>query len=221
MRCGRCRRWASSWPWGWASLLPALDRALAGPSGESLSLAFSGGPSAARSLLSAIATSLISVTGLVFSLTVVALQLSSSQYSPRLLRTFVGDRVVQLTLAQLVLTFVYSLTVLRSIRTSNESRGQVAFVPGVAVTVAYALTLVSVLALVLFLGHLARALRVETMLREVHQEATAVIDRVLGSRDGDETAARAAGRGCRRPPPRSRSRPRAAASSPPSTRTCW
>lgn len=176
--------------------LPALDRALGlGTGQQSLAILFSGGPSAARGLLSAIATALISVTGLVFSLTVVALQLSSSQYSPRLLQTFVTDRVVQLTLAQLVLTFVYSLTVLRTIRTSNESAGEVAFVPGISITVASVLTLVSVVALVLFLAHLSRALRVDSLLRDVHREAIAGVARVLrdGGDDGNEDGGDATG----------------------------
>jgi uncharacterized membrane protein len=167
--------------------LPALDRALGLATGsQPLALVFSGGPSAARALLSAIATALISVTGLVFSLTVVALQLSSSQYSPRLLQTFVTDRVVQLTLTQLVLTFVYSLTVLRTVRSAADSPGEASFVPGISVTVATVLTLASVVALVLFLGHLSRALRVDTMLRDVHQEATAAVGRVLGDRDDQD-----------------------------------
>jgi uncharacterized membrane protein len=144
-----------------------------------LTFVFGGGPSAARDLLAAIAGSLISVTGLIFSLTVVAFQLGSSQYSPRLLQTFATDRVVQLTLAQLTATFVYALTVLRTVRTESATEGETAFVPRLSITVAYVLTLGSVLAVVLFLGHLARALRVETMLRDVHEEAGATHDREL------------------------------------------
>jgi len=79
-------------------LLPAVDSWLDGSGDQPLTFVFGGGASAARDLLAAIAGSLISVTGLTFSLTVLALQLSSSQYSPRLLQTFVTDRVVQLTL---------------------------------------------------------------------------------------------------------------------------
>ena len=60
---------------------------------------FGGGASAARAVLEAIAGSLITVTSLTFSLTVVTLQLASSQFSPRLLRTFSSDRFVQATLA--------------------------------------------------------------------------------------------------------------------------
>ena len=157
---------------GLGVLLPAVDGRLEESGEHPLTFVFGGGAASARDLLAAIAGSLISVTGLTFSLTVIALQLSSSQYSPRLLQTFVTDRVVQGTLAQLVLTFVYALTVLRTVRTESATEDDSAFVPRLSITVAYLLTLGSVLALVFFLGHLARALRVETMLRDVHDEAT-------------------------------------------------
>ncbi|SCX39574.1 Uncharacterized membrane protein [Klenkia marina] len=159
--------------------VPALDEALGGDT--PFTFVFGGGPSAARDVLAAIAGSLVSVTGLTFSLTVVALQLGSSQYSPRLLQTFTRDRVVQVTLAQLVLTFVYALTVLRTVRTQDDESGTSAFVPRLSVTLAYLLTLGSVVALLLFLGHLARSLRVETMLRDVHDEAMSTFDEEVGS----------------------------------------
>lgn len=163
--------------------LPELDQYWS--TGEHpLTFAFGGGASAARDLLAAIAGSLISVTGVTFSLTVVALQLSSSQYTPRLLQTFVTDRMVQLTLAQLVLTFVYALTVLRTVRAESATEDDSAFVPRLSITVAYLLTLGSVLGLVLFLGHLSRLLRVETMLRDVHDEATQTIARELDEPGG-------------------------------------
>ncbi|MFF0311121.1 DUF2254 domain-containing protein [Streptosporangium sp. NPDC004379] len=145
---------------------------------------FTGGPEAARTVLSAIAGSLITVTSLTFSLTVVTLQLASSQYSPRLLRTFVQDRFVHVALALLLATFVYSLTVLRTVRASAEDRS--AFVPQLSVTVAYLLALAGVIALVAFLAHLARQIRVESLLRVVHAEADATIARNLPEEDGGE-----------------------------------
>ena len=153
-------------------VMPRVDEAIdSGNPGHPLAFVFGGGPAAARDLLAAIAGSLISVTGVTFSLTVVALQLGSSQYSPRLLQTFASDRVVQTTLAQLMATFVYALTVLRTVRTAEATEGGEAFVPRLSISLAYLFTLGSVLALVLFLGHLASSLRVETMLRDVHKEA--------------------------------------------------
>ncbi|WP_197746940.1 DUF2254 domain-containing protein [Mycolicibacterium madagascariense] len=133
---------------------------------------FGGDAGAARTLLDAISSSLITVTSLTFSLTVVTLQLASSQFSPRLLRTFTSDVFVQATLAVFLSTFTYSLTVLRAIRSADTGVG---FVPRISVTFAFLLGLVSVLGLVLFLAHLARQIRVETMLREVHDDANATL----------------------------------------------
>ncbi|MGY1915369.1 DUF2254 domain-containing protein [Blastococcus sp. SYSU DS0973] len=165
-------------------MLPLLDERLGtADEGSPLAFVFGGGPAAARDLLAAIAGSLISVTGVTFSLTVVALQLGSSQYSPRLLQTFVTDPVVQATLAQLTGTFVYALTVLRTVRTSEATVDGSAFVPRLSITLAFLFSLGSVAALVVFLGHLARMLRVETMLRNVHDEAVATIERTAEDPD--------------------------------------
>ena len=138
---------------------------------------FSGGPEAARSVLEAVSSSLITVTSLTFSLTVVTLQLASSQFSPRLLRTFIRDRFVHVVLALFLATFAFALTVLRTVRSGDDPSGS--FVPKISVTVAFVLAIASVLGLVLFLAHLAREIRVETMLRNVHQDAKDTIDKVF------------------------------------------
>ncbi len=142
---------------------------------------FGGGADAARVILGSITGSLITLTSLTFSLTVVTLQLASGQFSPRLLRTFVQDRFVHVTLSMFLSTFVYSLTVLREVRTAKDAQPQ--FVPQISVTVAFGLTLASVMALVLFLAHLAKEIRVETMLRRVHSEGDATLRRVLPEYD--------------------------------------
>ncbi len=152
---------------------------------------FGGDADAARSLLGAIASSMITVTALTFSLTVVTLQLASSQFSPRLLRTFTRDLFVQVTLALFLATFTYALTVLRAVRGSSDGGGG-ELVPEVAVTLAFVLAVASVLGLVLFLAHLTEQIRVETMLRNVHRDAVRVMRTVLNERDsasdGGETA---------------------------------
>lgn len=164
--------------------LPRLDAHIDhGLSASTSAYLFGGGPSAARTLLGTIASSLITVTSLTFSLTVVTLQLASSQFSPRLLRTFTRDRFVHVTLALLLGTFSYALAALRTVRDARGS--QAVFVPQLSVTLAFVLAVVCVLGLVLFLAHLARQIRVETMLRNVHAEASETVRRVLGGRAGD------------------------------------
>lgn len=172
-------------------VMPQLDIAV----DESLpntvdSLVFNGGAETARTVLSSIAGSLITVTSLTFSLTVVALQLASSQASPRVLRLFARDRQVHWTLAAFLGTFAYSLTVLRSVRSDTEQIPE--FVPRIAVTLAFVLTLVSVCTLVFFLAHLAAQLRVETMLKDIHAETDRTIDRV-SARNRAASAAREPG----------------------------
>lgn len=146
-------------------------------------LVFNGDAGAARTVLDAISSSLITVTSLTFSLTVVTLQLASSQFSPRLLRTFTKDLFVQITLAIFLATFVFSLTALRSVRSSSSSgSGSVsdpALVPRIAVTVSFLFAIASVVSLVLFLAHLTRQIRVETMLANVHDDASDTIESTL------------------------------------------
>lgn len=156
--------------------LPRIDLLVDGalPLGVD-SFVFNGGADTARSVLSSIAGSLITATSLTFSLTVVALQLASSQASPRVLRMFARDRHVHWTLATFLGTFAFAITVLRTIRSEGESAAE--FVPRVSVTLAFVLTLVSMVMLVLFLAHLAAQLRVETILKEIHAETDDVIDR--------------------------------------------
>ena len=157
--------------------LPSLDNAYDENIPTSIrAYLFGGGPDAARAVLQAISGSLITVTSLTFSLTVVSLQLASSQFSPRLLRTFTSDRFVHWTLALFLGTFAYSLTVLRTIRTAADQQSE--FVPDVAVTVAFVLAIASVVGLVLFLAHLTREIRVETMMRKVQAETIETIDAV-------------------------------------------
>ena len=163
--------------------LPELDSAVSGHlSGRVSGVLFGGDADAARSLLGAIASSLITVTALTFSLTVVTLQLASSQFSPRLLRTFTSDQFVQATLALFLATFTYALTVLRAVRSAGDS-GQAEFVPKFAVTLAFLFAVASVLGLVLFLAHLTAQIRPETMLRNVHRDASETMRAVLPERD--------------------------------------
>ncbi len=177
-------------------VLPRVDAAVDdGLPGWVTAVIFGGDGNAASTVLDAVSSSLITVTSLTFSLTVVTLQLASSQFSPRLLRTFTQDLFVQGTLALFLSTFAFSLTVLRSVRSGGD--GQDPFVPRLAVTTAFVLAILSVIGLVLFLAHLTRQIRVETMLHEVARDASGTVRSVLAPRgEGSPvTAGTAMGRG--------------------------
>lgn len=166
--------------------LPILDARIDSELPDSIrALLFNGGPDSARAVLSTIAGSLITATSLTFSLTVLALQLASSQASPRLLRLFSSDRLVHGTLATFLGTFAFSLTVLRTVQNSTDSTA--AAVPSISITVCLLLTLTSVVMLTVFLAHLAKQLRVETMLRNVHRETRRTIALVASTTDDGPT----------------------------------
>ncbi len=142
---------------------------------QSLPLVFGGGPEGARGLLSAIASSMITVVGVVFSITIVALQLASSQYSPRVLRNFMRDRASQITLGSFIGVFIYSLLVLRTVRADADGRDE--FVPVLAVSGALVLTVVAVAMLVYFIHHIATRMQVSYITATVARETLEEVDR--------------------------------------------
>ena len=139
-------------------------------------LLFSGGPTAARSLLSAIAGSIITVAATTFSLTIVALQLASSQYSPRVLRNFTSDKGVQVVLGTFLATFLYALLVLRVVRAPVD--GAPTFVPVISVTVAVVMALLSVVVLVYFVQHIASIIQSSTIVDRAEEDTLDSVSRL-------------------------------------------
>lgn len=153
-----------------ALLLVQFDEHLVVSNGDRWWL-FSGGASGARGVLTTIAATSMTVATMAFSILIVALQLGSSQFSPRILRGFTGDRGNQVVLGLFVATFAYSLVVLRAVRTSTDD--QQTFVPGTAVTVALVLAFVMIGALIYFFHHATRSI-----------QAPVIIDRAVGDTQG-------------------------------------
>lgn len=149
-----------------------------------LPIVFAGGAQAARSVLSAIAGSLITVVATVFSLTVVTLQLASSSYTPRIMRSFTSDHGVQVVLGAYVATFLYSLLVLRVIRTP-ESEGA-SFNPVISVTVAVVLAVLCVALLIYFIAHIVNLIQASTIVGRAHDD---VIKAVAGLDDLEDAPA--------------------------------
>jgi uncharacterized membrane protein len=146
-----------------------IDEAVDAPA-----VVFQGDADAARTLLSVIAGSLITVAGLVFSMTLVVLQLASSQFSPRVLRTFFGDRLTQATIGTYVGTFVFALLVLRSVGGSQDGAD---FVPRISITVVSSLGVLAVVLLIVFLHHVSQLIQVSHVMRAIGRETLEEIDR--------------------------------------------
>ena len=149
-----------------------LDRAeAANHDFASIGWIYSGGAEGARSLLGSVASSAIGVASTIFSITIAALSLASGQMGPRLLRNFVRDGRNQLSLGIFLGTFVYSLVVLRTVRTASEQE----FVPSLATTGALILALLCVATLVWYVHHIATSINVERVIDSVHKDLCASI----------------------------------------------
>lgn len=135
-------------------------------------VAFSGGPAAARTVLSTMASSVLTFTGLTFSIVIVVLVLTSGQFSPRVIRTFLHDRSSQSALGLFVSTYVYLLIVLRVVRDEGQKD---AFVPRIAVTVGFTLTAAAIFMFVYFVHHIAQSVRAATIINRIADETRQTI----------------------------------------------
>jgi uncharacterized membrane protein len=143
-------------------------------------LVFQGTPDDARTLLFGIAGSVITVMAVMLGLTVVALQLSSTQLSPRLLRNFLQDRPNQVVLAIFVLTFTYATGGLFTVGISSGER--IEDYPRLAVTGALFLLFASLFALVYFVHHLAHSIQIDAILKRIEATTLRSIEEGLPGR---------------------------------------
>jgi uncharacterized membrane protein len=151
-----------------ALVATAIDDALGHGAHVPLTLAMSS--NAATWLLATVAGAMITTVGVVFSLTVVSLQLASDQFSPRVMRSFIRDRLSQGVIGLLVATFFYCVLVL-----PNVSGEATAPAPRVSLTIAILLTLVTVAGIIIHLDHLARGLQVGNVVRVIAAEGAEVV----------------------------------------------
>lgn len=151
---------------------------------------------AARRILATTASTMVTIAGVVFSITMVVLQLASSQFGPRLLRNFVGDVSNQAILGTFVSAFLYCLVVLATIR--NQPSG---FVPLVSTAVGLLSGVAGIGVLVFFIHHIAQSIRVERVIAAVVDELHRAIERTCPAEatreapEGDPKSAGPAGPG--------------------------
>ena len=138
----------------------AFDRRLGDEWALNIGWVWAGSADGARSVLSVVAGSVMTVVSIVFSLTITALAQTSSHFGPRVLRNFTSDRGVQLTLGTFIATFVYCLLVLRTVRSVEEMR----FVPFLSVNIGVAMALASLAILIYFIHHVSEMIQAENLI---------------------------------------------------------
>lgn len=158
-----------------AVLLVYLDRR--GGKRGAFEAGFQGDAEAARAILSTIAGSLITVAGLTFSLTVVVLTLVSSQFTPRALRGFLGDRVNQVLAGGFVGMFLYCLLVLRTVRDDGDGK---AFVPSLSVTAAIFFGLLTLVLLLIFVHHMGQSIQASDITARIARQTLKAASSVHG-----------------------------------------
>src|SRR6266545_2840825 len=141
-------------------------------------LVFQGTADDARTLLIAIASTMATVIAVVLGLTVVALQLASTQFSPRILRNFLRDRINKIVLSIFVATFTFS--------TAGLSAGQrVDTYPRLAVSTALVLLFVSLVTLVVFVHHLAHSIQIDAIMVLIERTTVRVVTHDLPAVEGE------------------------------------
>ncbi|TWP35210.1 DUF2254 domain-containing protein [Leekyejoonella antrihumi] len=159
----------------------ALSHVYVGPHSTLDFLAFQGTADDARSLLVTITGTVVTVIALVLGLTVVALQLSSTQFSPRLLRNFLRDRATQFVLSVFLATFSYSTAGLYTVGVASGARVQA--YPRLAVSGAIVLLFVSLAMVVFYANHLAHSIQIDSIARKVELSTLSVVRRLPKSVD--------------------------------------
>ncbi len=142
-------------------------------------------PEGARSLLSTIAGSMITVAGVVFSITIVALTLASTQFGPRILTNFVRDKGNQFVLGAFISTFVYCLSLLRTLRGGEENL----FIPHISIMVGFILAIINIFVLIYFIHHISNSIQVSNIISNINSELLSSISKrfpkELGSSGSD------------------------------------
>jgi len=161
---------------GLAQLLLLLDAAFE----VEIRLMAGAGVAGARGMFQAVAGSMITLAGLVFSMTLVVLSQVSGQYSPRVLRNFLGDRVNQTVLGVFLGIFAYCLMVLRGLGDDADR------LPVLTVVTGLGLSLLGVVFLVYFIHHVARSMQVENIVAAIQAETRPVIERLFPEDEVDD-----------------------------------
>lgn len=147
---------------------------------------YTGGTDGARSLLSSVASSMVSVVATAFSITIVALQLASSNFGPRLLRNFMQDTGNQIVLGTFISTFIYCLLVLRTIHSEGAEYEE--FVPQLSVTVGTGLAIVSIGVLIYFIHHASTIIQASHVITQVSGDLDKTIDKLFPEKLGEDKA---------------------------------
>ena len=139
-------------------------------------------PDSARSILSTISGAMIGVAGTVFSVTLVALTLASSQFGPRLIKNFMSVKLNQVVLGAYVSTYLYCLLILNSVRESESSP----FIPSVSILFAILIAVVNIILLISFIHQIAISIQADKVISDIHEFISSQVKSLFPEKLGEE-----------------------------------
>ena len=119
----------------------------------------------ARSILTTISGAMIGVAGTVFSITLVALTLASSQFGPRLVKNFMYDHLNQVVLGSYISTYIYCLIILNTISDSTP-------IPSLSILLAMLAAIANIILLIIFIHHIAISIQADTVIANIAETMT-------------------------------------------------
>ncbi|GIZ10199.1 hypothetical protein FUMI01_29250 [Flavobacterium sp. UMI-01] len=136
----------------------------------------------ARSILSTISGAMIGVAGTVFSVTLVALTLASSQFGPRLIKNFMYVRLNQVVLGSYVATYLYCLFVLNAIKENDAYT----FMPVLSILFAIIAALINILLLIVFIHKIATSIQADKVISDISAVICSQVNTMYPYKMGDE-----------------------------------
>lgn len=164
-----------------ASVMIQVDQQVQYKFVTDLRLVYSGGADGARTVLATIASSMLTVAGVSFSIIVVALSLASQQFGPRLLRNFMRDKGNQVVLGTFIGGYMYCLLVLGVIEDYKEGLE----IPFFSVTVGIAIALAGIGVFIYFIHHASSSIQASTIVHNVSEELHETLDRLYPEKLGE------------------------------------
>lgn len=136
----------------------------------------------ARSILSTISGAMMGVAGTVFSITLVALTLASSQFGPRLIKNFMYVRLNQVVLGSYISTYLYCLLVLNTIKDVNDYT----FIPSLSILVAILAAITNIILLIIFIHHIAISIQADKVISEISESISEQVKKLFPEKMEEE-----------------------------------
>lgn len=136
----------------------------------------------ARSILSTISGAMIGVAGTVFSVTLVALTLASSQFGPRLIKNFMYVRLNQVVLGSYISTYLYCLLVLNAVKDGDDYT----FIPSISILVAIVAAVANIILLIVFIHQIALSIQADKVVSDISDFISKQLKTLFPDKIGEE-----------------------------------